>query len=52
VRLAPAAGNGGNTAQVLDADERAELEGLGRENAELRLAKTMSDGPLDLYRDV
>ncbi|HST12620.1 MAG TPA: hypothetical protein VLL05_19750 [Terriglobales bacterium] len=37
VRLARAADDAGNTGAVLDADERAELERLRRENAELRL---------------
>jgi transposase len=37
VRLARAADDAGNTGAVLDADERAELERLRRESAELRL---------------
>jgi transposase len=37
VRLAKGAAAGGDTGAVLDADERAELERLCRENAELRL---------------
>jgi transposase len=37
VRLAREAADGGDTRAVLDADERAELERLRRENAELRL---------------
>ena len=37
VRLARGAASAGDTAGVLDADERAELERLRRENAELRL---------------
>ena len=37
VRLAREAADAGDTARVLDADERAELERLRRENAELRL---------------
>jgi transposase len=37
VRLARDAADAGNTGAVLDADERAELERLRRENAELRL---------------
>jgi len=37
VRLARDAADAGNTGAVLDADERAELERLHRENAELRL---------------
>ena len=37
VRLARAADDAGSTGAVLDADERAELERLRRENAELRL---------------
>jgi transposase len=37
VRLARAADDAGDTGAVLDADERAELERLRRENAELRL---------------
>jgi len=37
VRLARQADSAGDTGAVLDADERAELERLRRENAELRL---------------
>lgn len=37
VRLARDAAGAGDTGAVLDADERAELERLRRENAELRL---------------
>jgi transposase len=37
VRLARETGTDGDTARVLDDDERAELERLRRENAELRL---------------
>jgi transposase len=37
VRLAREAAAAGDTGAVLDADERAELERLRRENAELRL---------------
>ena len=37
VRLQRQAAEAGDTARVLDADERAELERLRRENAELRL---------------
>jgi transposase len=37
VRLAKKAAGGDETGAVLDADERAELERLRRENAELRL---------------
>lgn len=38
VRLAREAAGAENTARVLDADERADLERLRKENAELRLA--------------
>ena len=38
VRLARETSGDGDTARVLDDDERAELERLRRENAELRLA--------------
>ena len=37
VRLARESASAGDTGAVLDADERAELERLRRENAELRL---------------
>src|SRR4051812_31596651 len=37
VRLQRQAASAGDTARVLDVDERAELERLRRENAELRL---------------
>jgi len=37
VRLAKGVASGGDTGAVLDADERAELERLRRENADLRL---------------
>ena len=37
MRLQREAAAAGDTARVLDADERAELERLRRENAELRL---------------
>ena len=37
VRLVREAAGAGDTARVLDADERAELDRLRRENAELRL---------------
>lgn len=37
VRVAKAAAGAGDTGAVLDADERAELERLRKENAELRL---------------
>ena len=37
VRLAQQRADGGDTSAVLDADERAELERLRKENAELRL---------------
>jgi transposase len=37
VRLARDAAGAGDTARMLDEDERAELERLRRENAELRL---------------
>jgi transposase len=45
VRLARAADDAGNTGAVLDADERAELERLRRENAELRLDREFLKKP-------
>ena len=49
VRLARESASAGDTGAVLDADERAELERLRRENAELRLdrafLKKVSMGP-------
>ena len=45
VRLARAADDAGNTGAVLAADERAELERLRRENAELRLDREFLKKP-------
>ena len=45
VRLARAADDAGNAGAVLDADERAELERLRRENAELRLDREFLKKP-------
>ena len=45
VRLAREAADAGDTARVLDADERAELERLRRENAELRLDRAFLKKP-------
>jgi transposase len=45
VRLARAADDAGNTGAVLDADERAELDRLRRENAELRLDREFLKKP-------
>src|SRR5215218_488033 len=42
VRLARETATDGDTARVLDADERAELERLRRDNAELRLDREFS----------
>jgi transposase len=45
VRLARQAAESGDTGAVLDADERAELERLRRENAELRLDRAFLKEP-------
>jgi hypothetical protein len=50
VRLARAAASAEDTGAVLDADERAELEHLRRENAELRLAREFLKNSRDLLR--
>jgi hypothetical protein len=46
VRLQRQAAANGDTASVLDADERAELGRLRRENAELRLDPLISGRPV------
>ena len=50
VRLQRHAAEAGDTARVLDADERAELERLRRDNAELRLDREFFEKVLMMRR--